>query len=210
MQTVTRRFSVIGGIVAAALLAGAPSASAGFASITVNDNFFNPDRATLPHGPECFQWDWGTPNNPHNVRQDRKLFYSGAPTASDSAFFGRCASAGSFHYYCEVHGFASGGMDGRLRVRPTSPKSTSDDRFRVTWALDNSNTGNRFDVRFRVGNGDWRDWRKDTERLSGLFGRNNTPVDVRPNRTYFFKARSQKGPNDNRVSGWSPRLRVET
>jgi plastocyanin len=207
-----RRVSAIAAASAALLVMAATPAIAGQDPYSVNDDFFDPafpPKLSIPAA--CFTWNWAVVADAHNVRQDRKLFYSGPLTSDDSASFGPiCASAGTFHYYCENHGSASGGMDGRLRVVPNVEGDVGSDRFRVRWGQGLDHTGDRFDVRFRVGDGRWKDWRKDTRKDEKTFGRNDNPVDVKPNRTYSFKVRSQKGPNDNKVSGFSPKLTVET
>ncbi len=74
-----------------------------------------------------------------------------------------------------------------------------------------TNTGNQFDVRYRVGtSATWRVWRNNTAARSGVFGQNGLPVQVMPGRTYHFQARSQKTAAPNQPSGWSPTLSVTT
>src|SRR5687767_3382894 len=106
MRKLTKRFSLVAGLTAVVVLAGAAPASAGTSPISVNDDIFNPDLVEVSSISDCgLTWDWGTVSNSHNVRQDSKLFYSGAPTDDDSNQFFRVCSAGTMHYYCEVHGF---------------------------------------------------------------------------------------------------------
>lgn len=173
----------------------------------------NPD--PLPAG-GFFHWTWEeVVRDIHNVRQDKRLFRSGAPGDLENYPDGYEieASAGRFHYFCELHGAAAPstfGQSAYISVRPYSSDDPAGLPFRVIWANQNTTTGDRFDVRFRVEDGKWRDWRQDTRKVSAVFGNNDSPVRVRADREYAFKARSQKGPNDAKVSDFSPRLKVET
>jgi plastocyanin len=191
------------------LLAFPSAASAVATEIQVDDDFYasdNPPVRNLSTG-ASFHWQRASgAARPHNVRQDFKLFYSGGAT-SGTINFSIWASAGTYHYYCEVHG----GMDGVVRVRPISGPGPDGAPFTVLWGLggtSGTNTGNQFDVRYRVGVsgtfGTWRVWRNDVAARSGVFGQNNQPVQVLPGRMYQFQARSQKSSAPNQPSGWSP------
>jgi hypothetical protein len=100
-------------------------------------------------------------------------------------------------------------MVGVVRVRPIFAAAPTGAPFTVRWALTGTNTGNRFDVRFRMGtSGAWTLWKNDTSARSGIFGQSGLPVQVMPGRTYQFQARSEKVPSQ--PSGWSPTLTVNT
>jgi plastocyanin len=179
--------------------------------ITVDDDFFNPAAPPVRNlaAGASFQWvsAAGTVNR-HNVRQDSKLFYSGTATTAPINF-SISASAGTYHYYCEIHGSTTGGMDGVVKVRPIFNANPTGNPFTVTWALTGTNTGNQFDVRYRVGTaGTWKIWKNDVAGRSGVFGLNGAPIAVSPGHTYQFQARSQKTPTQ--PSGWSPVLTVTT
>jgi plastocyanin len=195
-------------VIVVGALAYASVASAAPTQIQVGDNFFaprTPPARNLSAG-ASFQWQRALGGNPHNVRQDFKLFYSGG-TTSGPINFSVSASAGTYHYYCELH--RSFGMDGVVKVRPVFAANPAGAPFTVRWALSDTTTGTRFDVRFRVGvAGPWRLWRNDTSGRSGVFGRNGQPVRVVSGRTYQFQARSQKV--STQPSGWSPTLTVRT
>lgn len=183
----------------------APAASGGGLIISVTDDAFTPGNYDLP-GPGYFaSWQWGPGlAHEHNVRQDVRLFRSGDPTSAPG-FFERAFSAGTFHYYCEVHGSPGGGMDGMVRV-PVGIQNTADRQiFRVVWATEASRTGKAFDVKYRVDGGPWVAWRTDTTKFRALFGRNDRPVPVEEEHTYEVRARSQKRVEQpKKVSGWSP------
>ena len=160
-------------------------------------------------------WAWGdtgTTKDTHNIREDHKLFYSGALTNDNIDGFDVQASAGTYHYYCEHHGSASGGMDGVIKSKPRKsdvPPGPGLDEFEITWAYD-TDTGDRFDVQYRVNGGDWRNWKNDTANFSGIFGHNDRPLDVQDGNTYTFRVRTEKSSNvDVRRSRWSPKLSVE-
>jgi plastocyanin len=206
-----RRFSLISAVAVAVALALPAVAGAAPREIDVDDDFFaprNPPTRNLQSGPS-FRWT-SVPGatNDHNVRQDDRLFFSGQPT--DPLTFQIRASAGSYHYYCTLHGSRSGGMAGRVKVKPIRDRSPRGLPFTVIWASPSTNTGGSFDVRFKRGSGDWRIWKNDTEKFRGVFGRNRNPVRVRANRVYKFQVRSERSSNTSRRSDWSPTLRVGT
>jgi plastocyanin len=197
---------------AAALLALPTFAFGGsLATIKLTDsNTYSPKTVAKSVGTGAIHWQWGNSGSTfaaHNVRQDDKLFYSGPLTNSDPGGYEVIPSAGSFHYYCELHGSPSGGMDGTLNVRPLLiNKNTSS--FELEWATVSRQTGEAFDVRYRVDGGAWKAWRTDTTTLKGTFGFGNHPVHVAPGHTYYVQARSEKQANPAKVSGWSPSLKV--
>lgn len=196
-----RRYLLIGATVA---LLAVPALAFGRATTTVavNDNFFSPQTATKTVAAGAIQWQWNGSN--HNVRQDVKLFYSGLPTSAPHSF-SVIPSAGSFHYYCEVH--RSIGMQGTIKIRPQifNKNATS---FGVRWSPRTGDTGGKFDVRYRVNGGDWKIWKNDTTSAQATFGLNGKPVPVRAGRTYDVQARSEKSTDTTKTSGWSPAARV--
>jgi plastocyanin len=203
-----RRFLVIS---AAAALLGLPAAAgAAPRNIDVGDDFFSPKRPparSFQPGPS-FHWSNGSGTfNAHNVRQDDRLFRSGGLTRGPIDFSIR-ASAGSFHYFCELHGSRNGGMSGVVKVRPITVPDSLVGQILVQWASSNTNTGSRFDVRYRVDNRRWKTWKNDTAKFQGSFGRHDNPVDYRPNRhTYKLKVRSERRRVSKR-SGFSPTIRL--
>jgi plastocyanin len=202
--TGVRRFLVA--VATAGLLALPAAASAAPREISVGDDFFSPKkpRARSFQTGASFHWSrGGLSNGLHNVRQDDKLFFSGNATRG-AINFGIRASAGSFHYYCEIH--RSSGMTGLVRVRPRAVPDSLAGEVRIQWADSSTNTGSRFDVRYRVDRGRWKTWRNDTSRFQGNFGHNDHPVNYRPARhTYQIEVRSERGQVSKR-SDWSPAL----
>ena len=186
-------------------LAGSPPTE-----IQVGDNFFNPDSPPARSFVSGTGFHWSRAagsTGQHNIRQDGKLFRSGNPT-NGTIDYGITASAGTFHYYCEFHGSPSGGMDGVVKATPSNLGFTASS-FTVQWANSSTNTGNQFDVRFRVNDGKWRIWKNNTAKFQGEFGKNGKPVTVVPGsgKTYDIEARSEKA-GTSRRSGWSPKLTV--
>jgi plastocyanin len=161
---------------------------------------FTPDSVSEKVG-GVVHWARAGTGDLHNVREDNLIFRSGDPT-DGRIDYSRSFSAGSFHYYCEVHGSASGGMDGVVKVKPKVSAAPEGNPFTVAWANDGTNTGSAFDVQFKVGSGDWRSWKTNTSSASGVFGNNGNPVRVDAGTKYSFRARSQKTDGDE--SGWSP------
>jgi len=203
-------------VIAVGALAYASVASAAATEIKVSDDFGGSFKPRTPPARNLatgasFHWSRETGSSlPHNVHQDFNLFNSGSPT-SGPINFSVSASAGTYHYYCVLHGSTTGGMDGVVKVRPVFVASPDGAPFTVKWALLGTTTGNQFDVRYRVGTTTtWKVWKNDTSARSGVFGQNGQPVQVLSGRTYQFQARSQKSTNPNQPSGWSPALTVNT
>jgi plastocyanin len=199
-------------VISAAAVALALPAVVGAAprQIDIGDDFFSPKRPPARNfqAGASFRWsNGGGTGNPHNVRQDDRLFRSGN-TTTNSINFAIKASAGSYHYYCELHRFT--GMTGVVKVRPVHDPDPSGLPFTVIWAGSGTNTGGAFDVRFKRGSGDWKTWKNDTERFRGVFGKRRRPVRVRANKVYKFQVRSERSGNHSKRSDWSPTLRVST
>lgn len=187
------------GLAALALALTAGSAQGFTPGITIGDDYFSPhgfNAGVSSLGTLNAGWRWGmsgSTGEAHNVREDHKLFYSGEPTTS-SDDFDINASAGTFHYYCELHGYPGGGMDGVLRVKPqVNPfGSPGPGKAQVIWA-GGTTTGSRFDVKFRVDHHRWKVWKNDTSTTDGVFGRGDRPVNYVPSRhTYWVRVRSEK------------------
>jgi hypothetical protein len=71
----------------------------------------------------------------------------------------------------------------------------------VRWAVSGTNTGGRFDVQYKVGNGNWKNWRQNSSAKEAVFGQDDKPLAPATGTTYRFRARSQRG---DAQSAWSP------
>src|SRR3954470_18610255 len=122
-----KRYLLIGATVA---LLTVPALAFGRATTTVgvNSNFFAPQNVTKTVGVGGIHWQWNGAH--HNVREDSKLFYSGSETSAPHSF-DVIPSAGSFHYYCEVH--RAFGMQGTIKIRPQILNQTANS-FVVKWS----------------------------------------------------------------------------
>jgi plastocyanin len=164
--------------------------------VVVDDDFFSPERVKFDAGTASVHWAWGPPvsQNEHNVRQDDRVFYSGALSATGD--FTVTPSAGTFGYYCQLHGFPGGGMAGEIKVKPTGEANGK--RANLVWATADTDTGTRFDVRQKVGKKEPEVVEEKTKALDGRFklkdGKNQ------------FQVRSRER---NRVSDWSPKLNLK-
>ena len=183
----------------AALLA--PGAAFGQTTeIATTDDKFTPAGVRAKLG-SSFHWAWGPPAtaNEHNVLQDAGLFTSGPPALSGD--FTVTPSAGSFHYYCELHGFPGGDVDramnGELRIKPTA--TMSGNRATIAWATATTDSGNQFDVRRKVGKKKPKLVRQATSSATGTFK-------LKPRTKYRFQARSRQG---KATSDWSPKLSLK-
>jgi hypothetical protein len=158
-----------------------------------------------------FSFAWSMTPEAHNVRQDKKVFYSGEPDTTGNFDLSEI-SAGTFPYYCETHGSPGAQMHGTLKVRPdrmATKRKHGDIQIGVGWADASLPSGDQFDVEYKVNNGDWKRWKKNTSQLDGTFGLNGNPVDVNPNKTYRFRVRSELEEKPNRRSGFSPALKAD-
>ena len=208
-----RRYLLIG--TAAALLAIPALATGATTTITVSPNnslSFGPKSVTKNVGAGDIHWQWGTNGHtslPHNVRQDNGLFSSGNVTSSKPSGYTIIPSAGSFHYYCSLHGSpgSNTGMVGTINIRPTVFSKTASS-FGVKWSPGTNQTGNAFDVRYRVDGGAWKPWKNHVAAASAIFGAGNQHV--APGHTYEFQARSEKSTAVSKASGWSPSAKVTT
>jgi hypothetical protein len=163
------------------------------------------------------RWIWGpssggTTGLSHNVVSRDRLFSSEIMTTGtyDLDF-----SAGSFSYFCGLHRDMTGKVRvGLLGVTGIAASGTGASRVGprhgVIWAQRGGDTGNRYDVRFRVGKGSWKLWKDDTRRTQADFGHNGNPVKLKRNRRYSLQARSQQGKGEGKRSDWSPKLKVKT
>lgn len=202
------RFLWAGAVVVASVtftVAPGPVHAGSTIQVEVNDPFFDP-RVANPSVGQRVHWSRGAPSREgHNVRADGGLFRSGSVTRGPIDYT-RTFSAGSFRYYCEVHGAPAGepseGMVGYVRVAPKVTREPSGPPFTVKWATDDTNTGGAFDVQYRVGHRRWRSWKSNTSSFSAVFGRSGSPVGIQSGKIYSFRARSRK---DYSASDWSPR-----
>ncbi len=187
----------LGALLVVSLVAPVTAATS---EVTVSDNRFSPDRVTVRVG-DSVEWSRAQASRgSHNIREDNSIFRSGTVTAG-AISFARRFSAGTFHYYCEIHGSRRSGMDGLVRVPVTIVTAPSGLAFTVKWATGTTNTGTRFDVQYRVASGAWRNWKSDTAATDAVFGRAGQPLTVKAGTVYSFRARSQKRDAE---SGWSP------
>ena len=79
--------------------------------VNIGDNFFNPQSANVPIGTEV-TWTW-TGGAPHNVTFDDNSL-TNSSTQNAGIFAQTFDSAGTFTYFCAVHGRAV--MSGEVMV----------------------------------------------------------------------------------------------
>lgn len=84
------------------------------AAVSVQDNSFNPFNATLAAG-GTVTWTW-TGSNPHNITWVSGGF-SNAATRTSGTHQVTFPAAGTFTYYCDIHGTPTTGMRGTVTVQ---------------------------------------------------------------------------------------------
>jgi plastocyanin len=184
------------GAVAVALLASS-SVAAATKNVDVNDaKIFRP--ATLSAGVgDSVHWTASGVDD-HSVTQNDLLFDTGAPRAGITLT--QKFSAGTYPYHCRKHGVNGGSMTGTVKVAPQVVSAPAGLAFTVKWAAAGTNTGNSFDVKYRVASGPWKTWSNNTSAKSMVFGKGG-PVAVARGKSYSFQVRSGTGA---RESGFSP------
>ena len=194
---------------AAAFILPAFAFGAGPTEIQVKDNSFSPQAPPLRGFQPGASFHWqraASSTGLHNIHQDAGLFRSGNVTGG-AINFSVSASAGSYHYYCDIHGSPAGGMTGVVKVRPAFSAAPTGNPFTVTWGDSGTTTGQAFDVNYRVGtSGTWKVWKNDTVQRKAVFGQAGSPVAVNPGTKYQFQVRSEKGSDHSKRSGFSPTL----
>jgi hypothetical protein len=180
------------------LLPGTAGAGHGGADVLIRDDAFSPDAVLTFVFVDSFptravEWEGdpaNLPTNEHNVRELHGIFSSGPPELWTTQVFSLNLSAGRFGYQCVVHGPS---MSGVVNVRPLLLTPPAPDQIPVQWASEATETGQAFDAQYRVGPaGRWRNWKVDTTRFKGVFGRNDRPVPLEPGTDYYVRVRSQK------------------
>jgi plastocyanin len=181
-------------VVAAGLLASTPVAAVTKTVVASDDKVFLPRTESSAVG-GSIRW-LANGIDRHSATSDDLVFDSGA--ARTNLNFTRKFSAGTYPYHCREHG--DQGMRGVIRVAPQVQSAPAGLAFTVRWAAAGTNTGNSFDVKYRVGRGPWKTWRNNTSAKSMVFGRGG-PVAVARGKSYSFQVRSGTGA---RESGFSP------
>jgi plastocyanin len=151
-----------------------------------NTDFLVPHTATEDHG----LWDLGG-NYPPLTMQG---FGPGETVKREF-------SAGTFSYFCEVHGAEA--MSGFVEVPVRVRDRRADGRFRVIarWSEQGLPKGQVFDVQRSRGTGDFKFVRKGTRALKGTFGGGDRGT------AWTFRARVRRD-NSSAASGWSPPKRI--
>ncbi len=180
-------------------------ARAATTEVKVKDDFFDPGTVGASLGGSVHWADTSTTFNLHNVHEDGGIFHSGSPSSSIN--YTRTFSAGTYHYFCQVHGGPSGGMDGLVKVAPKVSGAPDGLTFTVQWATGTTNTGTAFDVEYKVGSGSFKSWKSNTSAVKDVFGQGSNPVKVQANTKYTFRARSEKS---GASSKWSPTKSFQT
>lgn len=92
------------------------------AVIEVGNFFFTPAQVTIRTGQRV---TWVLVGGTHNVRADDDSFTSGPPSAAWTTFTQTFNDAGTFGYYCELHGGPGVGMFGVVTVEAGSSSNGS-------------------------------------------------------------------------------------
>lgn len=83
--------------------------------VSVSDNSFSPASATVAPG-GTVRWNW-LGSAQHNVTWVNPAGTSNSPTQSSGTFTRNFSNAGTFDYFCTIHGTATSGMRGSVVVQ---------------------------------------------------------------------------------------------
>lgn len=211
MKRIFGKAGLAAAVVAVAMVvpagAGAPVTEIEFGDVSADD-YFSPEDVTVTQNPGGNEGVWvreSGSTGDHNVREDRRLFRSG-PVQDNTTFneYQESISAGAWHYFCEIHGTRTTGMEGTIRVRPRVDSADGSSAL-VRWADADDETGDAYKVQWRRGNsGRWNTWLRATKRPAARFGKNDNPTNARPRATYQVRARSFVKAKPKKTSGFSP------
>jgi plastocyanin len=193
------RKRLVTGLVAGAVAVGlfaSSSVAAATRNVDVNDaKVFTPRTLSAGVG-DSVHWAASGVDD-HSVTQDALLFDTGVPRPGITLT--QKFSAGTYPYHCKKHGVNGGTMKGTVRVAPQAVSAPAGLAFTVKWAAAGTNTGNSFDVKYRVASGPWKTWTNNTSAKSMVFGKGG-PVAVARGKTYSFQVRSGTGAKESQFS----------
>ncbi len=174
-----------------------PSLSA-VVNVTVKDNFFTPDLATVGQGSSA-QWSFEGPST-HTATDETgmKLFDSGFQDPGGTSSFTFIA-AGTYGYVCLIHDFMKGKIKVPLKASPASGGTGT--TFTVTWSSATAPTGFVFDVQILRPGSSYVNWKL------GQTARSATFVPDAGTGVYKFRALLRKTSN-NKKSGYSPAKKI--
>lgn len=84
-------------------------------TVQVKDNFFDPATLTVSAG-QRVTWQWAG-SNPHNVTWVTTSGAGNSPTQTTGTYSRDFSAAGTYEYYCTIHGTPTSGMRGSVVVR---------------------------------------------------------------------------------------------
>jgi plastocyanin len=196
-------------IVVAALVSilFAPTASGGGTHVDILDAAFSPDVVTVFTQGGAVNWDSVSTLN-HQISSDGydgtvgpKLWQTGvlAPDQQDVTNF---YTSGTFKYHCSIHPTMKGKV--KVVITTSAVDPAPGDTFEVKWSsLAGIPSGFNVDVQIKKPGDVFKVWKTDQE-LNQVQG-NFTP---KKEGVFGFRARTQKGSNEDRASRWSPTLEI--
>ncbi|MBI2404446.1 MAG: hypothetical protein HYV20_17245 [Gemmatimonadetes bacterium] len=101
--------------VAFAVLSCGDSTAPNEETVQVKDDFFNPISASIQAG-GTVTWQWGG-SNQHNVTWVTQSGTSNSPTQVTGTYTRNFSGAGTYDYYCTIHGTPTSGMRGSVAVQ---------------------------------------------------------------------------------------------
>lgn len=115
MQSFVRRALLIAALTLPAFACGEALGPNGEKLVKVIDNTFDPATKTIKVGDKVL-WQWSG-SNQHNVTWVQSSGSGNSATQTTGIYTRDFSSAGSYSYYCSIHGTATSGMRGTVVVQ---------------------------------------------------------------------------------------------
>ena len=173
---------------------------------------FDPNVLQVAVG-ETVQWTNTDFFAPHTVTSFQGLFDLGGTygaTPVSPAGFGpgqtvsRKFSAGSFLYFCRVHGVAQSGVVEAPVSILVKHRAAGLPRLSIRWGGGKLDEGQVYDVQRRQNGGSWRSLVRGTTKPKGLF---EAPP---AGSEWAYRARLREAGDPAAISGWSPSSSIVT
>ena len=115
MQLFVRRILVIAALTLPAMACGEALGPNGEKLVKVTDDAFDPSTKSIKVGDKV-QWQWSG-SHQHNVTWVVSTGTGNSATQTTGTYTRDFSSAGSYTYYCSIHGTANSGMQGTVVVQ---------------------------------------------------------------------------------------------
>lgn len=107
---------LLAGVTLTVLSCGDSAGPNGANTVSVKNNAFDPATLNVAVG-QSVTWQWTAGSNPHNVTWVDQSGTGNSATQSSGTYSRTFSAAGTFNYFCSLHGTATSGMRGSVVVQ---------------------------------------------------------------------------------------------